>query len=77
MMLIGEPPEKKADPRNVVDGQFSGPFVIASALATGAMGWDSYQPAAGPDAARPAAQGHLRDSTRRSRPSSPPTCPAS
>jgi 2-methylcitrate dehydratase PrpD len=43
MMLIGLPAEKKADPRNVVDGQFSGPFVIACALATGAMGWDSYQ----------------------------------
>jgi 2-methylcitrate dehydratase PrpD len=42
MMLIGDPPEKKSDPRNVVDGQFSGPFVISSALATGAMGWDSY-----------------------------------
>jgi 2-methylcitrate dehydratase PrpD len=42
MMLIGEPAEKKADPRNVVDGQFSGPFVISAALATGAMGWDSY-----------------------------------
>jgi 2-methylcitrate dehydratase PrpD len=26
----------------VVDGQFSGPFVISAALATGAMGWDSY-----------------------------------
>jgi 2-methylcitrate dehydratase PrpD len=43
MMLIGQPAEKKADPRNVVDGQFSGPFVLACALATGAMGWDSYQ----------------------------------
>jgi 2-methylcitrate dehydratase PrpD len=42
MMLIGLPPEKKADPQNVVDGQFSGPFVVACALATGAMGWDSY-----------------------------------
>jgi len=42
MMLIGQPAEKKANPQNVVDGQFSGPFVIASALATGAMGWDSY-----------------------------------
>ncbi len=42
MMLIGAPAEKKANPKNVVDGQFSGPFVIASALATGAMGWDSY-----------------------------------
>jgi 2-methylcitrate dehydratase PrpD len=43
MMLIGEPADKKADPQNVVDGQFSGPFVIAAALATGAMGWDSYE----------------------------------
>jgi 2-methylcitrate dehydratase PrpD len=42
MMLIGQPAEQKADPRNVVDGQFSGPFVISAALATGAMGWDSY-----------------------------------
>ncbi len=25
-----------------MDGQFSGPFVISAALATGAMGWDSY-----------------------------------
>jgi 2-methylcitrate dehydratase PrpD len=52
MMLIGEPADKKADPRNVVDGQFSGPFVISAALATGAMGWDSY--------------GLLRDATVRS-----------
>jgi 2-methylcitrate dehydratase PrpD len=42
MRLIGEPAEKKRDPQNVVDGQFSGPFVIATALATGRMGWDSY-----------------------------------
>jgi 2-methylcitrate dehydratase PrpD len=42
MLLIGQPAEKKADPQNVVDGQFSGPFVVACALATGAMGWDSY-----------------------------------
>jgi 2-methylcitrate dehydratase PrpD len=42
MTLIGNPPEKKADPQNTVDGQFSGPFVISAALATGAMGWDSY-----------------------------------
>jgi len=42
MLLIGDPPEKKVNPQNVVDGQFSGPFVISSALATGAMGWDSY-----------------------------------
>ncbi|MBV8574323.1 MAG: MmgE/PrpD family protein, partial [Acetobacteraceae bacterium] len=43
MLLIGEPAAQKADPRNVVDGQFSGPFVVASALGTGMMGWDSYQ----------------------------------
>lgn len=42
MLLIGEPAEKKAEPANVVDGQFSGPFVVASALATGVMGWESY-----------------------------------
>jgi len=43
MLLIGDPAEKKANPANVVDGQFSGPFVISAALATGAMGWDSYK----------------------------------
>ena len=43
MRLIGAPAERKADPRSVVDGQFSGPFVIAAALATGEMGWDSYR----------------------------------
>ena len=43
MLLIGEPAEKKQDPRNVVDGQFSGPFVLAVALATGRMNWDSYR----------------------------------
>jgi 2-methylcitrate dehydratase PrpD len=37
------PAEKKKNPQNVVDGQFSGPFVISCALATGAMGWDSYR----------------------------------
>jgi 2-methylcitrate dehydratase PrpD len=42
MLLIGLPAAKKADPQNVVDGQFSGPFVIATALVTGGMGWDSY-----------------------------------
>lgn len=43
MLLIGAPHEHKIEPRNVVDGQFSGPFVVAAALATGAMGWDSYR----------------------------------
>ncbi len=42
LTLIGEPQERRSNPQNVVDGQFSGPFVLAAALATGAMGWDSY-----------------------------------
>ncbi|MGH7057670.1 MAG: MmgE/PrpD family protein, partial [Acetobacteraceae bacterium] len=42
MRLIGEPAEKKANPENIVDGQFSGPFVIAVALSEGSMDWDSY-----------------------------------
>ena len=42
MRLIGAPAAQKADPQNVVDGQFSGPFVIAAALATGKVDWDSY-----------------------------------
>jgi 2-methylcitrate dehydratase PrpD len=43
LLLVGEPAARKADPQNIVDGQFSGPFVIASALATGRMDWDSYK----------------------------------
>jgi 2-methylcitrate dehydratase PrpD len=42
MLLVGAPAEKKANPQNVVDGQFSGPFVVAAAIATGQMGWESY-----------------------------------
>ena len=42
MRLIGEPAGQKRRPASVVDGQFSGPFVIAAALLTGGMGWDSY-----------------------------------
>jgi len=43
LLLVGEPASRKADPQNIVDGQFSGPFVIAAALATGRMDWDSYK----------------------------------
>ena len=42
MLLVGEPQAKKANPENVVDGQFSGPFVVAAALVSGGMTWDSY-----------------------------------
>lgn len=43
MLLIGAPVEKRQAPQNLVDAQFSGPFVLASALATGRMDWDSYK----------------------------------
>ena len=43
LLLIGEPASQKAKPRNIVDGQFSGPFVIAVALATGTFDWESYR----------------------------------
>jgi len=42
MLLVGQPAERKAAPGNIVDAQFSGPFVIASALATGKVDWGSY-----------------------------------
>jgi 2-methylcitrate dehydratase PrpD len=42
MLLVGLPSEKKADPRNIVDAQFSAPFVLSVALVSGAMRWDSY-----------------------------------
>jgi 2-methylcitrate dehydratase PrpD len=43
MILIGDDIERRRTPRNVVDGQFSGPFVIACALVTGGLRWDSYR----------------------------------
>lgn len=42
MILVGDPPETKQNPRSVVDGQFSMPFLAAVALRTGGMGWDDY-----------------------------------
>ncbi|MDB5415663.1 MAG: uncharacterized protein JWR10_3998 [Rubritepida sp.] len=42
MLLVGAPLAYKQHPKNVVDGQFSGPFVVACALAHGHFGWDSY-----------------------------------
>jgi 2-methylcitrate dehydratase PrpD len=42
LRLIGEPAEQKSEPRNIVDAQFSAPFVLSAALATGRMDWDSY-----------------------------------
>ncbi len=43
LLLVGAPIEHKRNPRNIVDAQFSAPFVLSSALVTGAMEWDSYQ----------------------------------
>ena len=60
MMLIGQPPAKKANPQNVVDGQFSGPFVICLGAGHRRDGLGQLRPAGRPDGARPAAQGHLR-----------------
>jgi 2-methylcitrate dehydratase PrpD len=42
MILIGDDAPRRQNPKNIVDGQFSGPFVVACALARGAFGWDSY-----------------------------------
>ncbi|MCS6892485.1 MAG: MmgE/PrpD family protein [Rhodovarius sp.] len=42
MTLVGHPQEYKQNPQNLVDAQFSGPFVVAHALAYGQFGWDSY-----------------------------------
>jgi 2-methylcitrate dehydratase PrpD len=42
MLLVGRPLEYKQNPQNVVDGQFSGPFVVSCALVRGHFGWDSY-----------------------------------
>lgn len=40
--IIGDPEEAKQRPQNVVDGQFSMPFLAAVALREGAMQWDHY-----------------------------------
>ncbi len=40
--IIGDPESAKQQPQNVVDGQFSMPFVAAVALREGAMQWDHY-----------------------------------
>ena len=46
MLLVGEPADKKADPRNVVDGQFSGPFVLSVAPGDRRNGLGQLSPAA-------------------------------
>lgn len=41
--IIGKPAAAKQWPRNIVDGQFSMPFVGAVALREGRMSWDDYR----------------------------------
>lgn len=43
--VVGEPQERRRNPKNVVDCQFSTHLCIATALVTGELGWDSYEPA--------------------------------
>jgi len=40
--IVGDPEPEKQKPKNVVDAQFSMPFVAAVALREGGMGWDDY-----------------------------------
>ncbi|MSP42047.1 MAG: MmgE/PrpD family protein [Alphaproteobacteria bacterium] len=40
--IIGAPQEAKQNPKSIVDGQFSMPFLAAVALRQGGMGWDDY-----------------------------------
>ncbi len=42
LLLVGAPEAKKQNPQNLVDAQFSGPFVLSLALATGEVTWDGY-----------------------------------
>ena len=77
MLLVGAPAEKKVNPENVVDGQFSGPFVIATALVTGKMGWGQLRPPHRPGRPRPPPPHRLRERQRRPGRNTPPTCPPS
>lgn len=40
--IIGAPQDTKQNPKSIVDGQFSMPFLAAVALREGGMGWDDY-----------------------------------
>lgn len=43
--VVGAPQERRRNPKNVVDCQFSTHLCVATALVTGELGWDSYEPA--------------------------------
>jgi 2-methylcitrate dehydratase PrpD len=43
--VVGEPQERRRNPGNVVDCQFSTHLCVAVALKNGRLGWDDYEPA--------------------------------
>jgi 2-methylcitrate dehydratase PrpD len=48
MALIGDDLERRRNPASVIEAQFSAPFVVASALARGEVGWDDMADFAAP-----------------------------
>src|SRR5205823_2285343 len=40
--LVGWPEERKRDPKNILEGQFSAHFGVAVGLRSGQMGWQDY-----------------------------------
>src|SRR6185295_18489369 len=42
MLMIGAPADAKRAPKNIVDAQFSAPFVLAAAFLRGEVTWSSY-----------------------------------
>lgn len=43
--VVGEPQDRRRNPKNVVDCQFSTHLCVAAALTYGHLGWDDYEPA--------------------------------
>ncbi len=64
MMLIGQPADKKANPENVVDGQFSGPVRDLGGAGDRGDGLGQLQSPARSPAARAATEGDLRIRSR-------------
>lgn len=45
VFVVGEPQDRRRNPKNVVDCQFSTHLCVAVALKHGRLGWDDYEPA--------------------------------
>ena len=43
MILVGDPLDRRQDPRTLVDGQFSMPFLAAVMLRKGSFGWSDFE----------------------------------